>query len=1109
MSSEDTFTMPASWRRQVHPRRGGVERSIAAPVADAEEQVAARLAQDADWVREMLTAPGSDPRLVRAVGEHLNGDHNPLGAGALAVVTMHHALPREVFPDAWVSAFGLPFAARAAVEAFEVEAYWSQYGSQRNDPRLGFRGPAEDVDGYWARPCFADRVRALLAQADEADYRATVEALAGHRGGARGRIVTAYLAPSETAWVEDCCADPAVHGTTDPVLRSMLLCSLGSPEQLAEVGLRTGFRYDGWSMPVIATLAEGLGAAIAPMLEEALKHAYGAEQLQTFAGALVELPSDEAFALLLARLDTWNLRSLLQAAMRRYPQRALRLLGPVAAAAPQASITAQLFATHVRTHAEVATAALGTLPKEVAALVEPLLSGLERVPDAPVEALPPLLVDPPWARRRKARKGRVLAEPLPAPEPRLVWLPGEEKQWDAFQRGYSRWRIIKDWEQPLADLLGNGFEAKNVAEADLFLYGPAEPLRPLLAAWDPTDLWQGEACLSPVVVRHGLDALPLLVRASGRQPATLGQLLLPFLDVDVAARMADWLGRLKSAGLHARDWLLRHGSAAVPYLLPAVVGPLGAARAQAEQALLLLVSEHGPAAALDAAAAHGSEVRSIVAELLDTDPLETALPVRMPVPGPWADPAALPQILLNDGGALPSDAVSRVITVLALCKPGETYPGLAQITAGCDPDSLAAFAWDLFGAWRLAGMPAKESWALNALGLLGDDDTVRRLAPVIRAWPGESAHHRAVEGLDVLAAIGTDTALSQLHGIAQRVPFKALKARAQEKIAEIAEGLGLTGDQLSDRLVPDLGLDADGSTVIDYGPRRFTVGFDEQLRPYVLDQDGRRRKDLPAPNAKDDPDRAPAERKRFAALKKDVRTIAADQVHRLETAMVTQRTWTTTEFQQLFVQHPLTGHLTSRLVWLAEHDGTSTAFRIAEDHSYADADDDTLTLPENATITLAHPLHLGDTLPTWAELFADYEILQPFPQLGRPVHTLTDQEAQDNQLTRFEGVTVPVGKILGLQRHGWERGEPLDNGVERWISKRLAADVYLVAALDPGVSVGIVAESPEQTLRTLWLDSRPDDHWSSRGYPLRLGGLDPLVASELLADLTELTGGPA
>ncbi len=443
--------------------------------------------------------------------------------------------------------------------------------------------------------------------------------------------------------------------------------------------------------------------------------------------------------------------------------------------------------------------------------------------------------------------------------------------------------------------------------------------------------------------------------------------------------------------------------------------------------------------------------------------------------------------------------------LLALSKPGEVYPGLQVLTAHCTADSLAGFAWGLFEQWRLAGMPAKDSWALHALGALGDDDTVRRLTPVVRAWPGEGGHHRAVEGLSVLATIGTDVALMHLHGIAQRVPFKALKLRAQEKIVEVAEGLGLTGEQLGDRLVPDFGLDADGSTVIDYGSRQFTVGFDEQLRPYVRDADGKQRKALPAPGAKDDPELAPAERKRFAALKKDVRTVAADQVRRLEAAMVTQRTWTTAEFRELFLAHPLVWHLVRRLVWIGVTGGVATAFRVAEDRTLADVHDDELTLSEETMVRVAHPLHLADDLHAWAELFADYEILQPFAQLGRAVHALTEEEAAGHRLTRFEGARVPVGKLLGLTKRGWERGEPQDAGVERWFHRRIDDDRYLVIGLDEGIAVGALDVFPDQTFENVWLDSAPGDYWPSRRHPLSLGDLDAVTASEILADLTEVT----
>lgn len=595
-----------------------------------------------------------------------------------------------------------------------------------------------------------------------------------------------------------------------------------------------------------------------------------------------------------------------------------------------------------------------------------------------------------------------------------------------------------------------------------------------------------------------------------RQPSTLAPLLLPFVDADVARHMADWSVRLKSTSATARAWFARHGVAAAPLLVPAAVGKAGAARNAAEQALTSIATTHGDDVVREAARAYGAEAAAVVDELLAADPLERALPARMPVLPGWAEPSVLPQIMVRSGGALPAAAVRHTLMMLALSKPGEVYPGIASLTETAEAASLAEFAWAVFEQWRLANMPAKESWALHALGLLGDDETVRRLTPVIRSWPGESAHHRAVEGLDVLAAIGTDVALLHLHGISQRVKFKGLKVRAGEKIAEVAAGLGLTGEQLSDRLVPDLGLDADGSTVIDYGTRSFTVGFDEQLRPYVLDGDGKRRKDLPKPGARDDEELAPAERKRFMALKKDVRTISSEQVRRLEAAMVTGRSWTAQEFQELFVGHPLLWHLVRRLVWLSgPEDGTGTAFRVAEDRTFADAEDDVFVLADDATVRLAHPLHLGDELAAWSELFADYEILQPFPQLGRSVLALSEEETDGYRLTRFEGLKVPVGKVLGLQRRGWERGVPQDAGVERWISKRLSDDCYLVIALDPGIAVGVVDMFPDQTLETVWLDSRPDDHWNRGEYRLRFTGLDAVAVSEFLSDLAELTEGVA
>ncbi|MFB7949669.1 DUF4132 domain-containing protein [Kitasatospora phosalacinea] len=537
----------------------------------------------------------------------------------------------------------------------------------------------------------------------------------------------------------------------------------------------------------------------------------------------------------------------------------------------------------------------------------------------------------------------------------------------------------------------------------------------------------------------------------------------------------------------------------------------GAARAEGPATAAAEAAAPDGARALTAAVAerYGAAAAEAVAEVLSVDPLVDALPARLPQSPQWLAAELLPPLPLRSGTVLPEVAVHRVLTMLALSKPGAPYPGLALVAAECAPGAWAAFCWAVFEEWRLAGMPAKESWALSQLGEFGDDGTARLLAAVVRRWPGQKAGQRAAEGLDVLAAIGTDAALAELHGISRRVRFAGVRDRAREKVTEVALGLGLTPAQLADRLVPDLGLDTDGTVQLDYGPRAFTVTLGADLQPYVLDAAGKRRAAPPAPAAGDDPELAPAARKRYAALKKELRTVGAEQVLRLESAMLDQRGWGAGEFRSLFLAHPLLAHLGHRLLWTtgsgaAQADG---AFRIAEDRTFADQDDKPFELPADATVRLAHPARLGAALPLWTELFTDYLVIQPFPQLGRPVMSLTADEAAGDRLPRFEGRTAPAETVRALLRRGrgWSTDHPGGGEARRIAYKHLPDGRRLSVVLDPGLHPAPSDTHPEQTLREVWLGTRPGRYADRAGHRRPFAELDTVTTSELLAELEELT----
>ena len=715
---------------------------------------------------------------------------------------------------------------------------------------------------------------------------------------------------------------------------------------------------------------------------------------------------------------------------------------------------------------------------------------------APPEALPPLFAAPPWRRRRGSGAPPVLALTPPEPES-MVWAPGEREEWLSAPFELSG----QDDVVATADRLRRGEPVDAREAAEFFAAGPEDLARPLLAGWSPESTPEWRSWMRRIISRFGTDALITVLRLAGRERVTSEGLLLPFRSAKITWRMESYLHEPDAAAA-AHAWLDRHGEFAALTLLPRAFGDNDRVRRSAQLALLNLIATGHVEAVRAAGVSHGPEAADAVETLIGTEPW-AVLPVKLPSIPRWFDPATLPPVRLRrpstDSGApvfvLPTASLRDLAMVFALHDSYQPYPGLAIVLQSCEPADLARFGWGLFEAWVAAGRNGRQGWVLDMLGLVGDDEVVRRLTPHIMAWPGENGHQRALSGLSVLERIGTEVALLQINHIAEMSRYDGLRSAARDRLGRLAARRGLTSDQLADRLVPDLGLDRDGSLTLDYGSRSFVVRFDEELQLCVADGDGRLLTSLPRPGARDDAEMAPAAYQRFTELKKDVRTVVTGQLSRLERAMVTGRRWAEAEFRDFLIGHPLLRHPARRLLW-GRYDAKGAltgAFRVAEDGTFADVHDEVTTIAEGEVIGVVHPVQLGETLATWSEIFADYGIPQPFPQLGREIATVTEAEAPESKLIRFEGRQIPSRAVQGLVRKGW-----VHNAMEGRTVRSIVANLtdMLDMELIPGVDLSDVDLWPEQTLGPIWLERQF----------ATLGDVDPVVFSEMIRDLEQATG---
>ena len=752
---------------------------------------------------------------------------------------------------------------------------------------------------------------------------------------------------------------------------------------------------------------------------------------------------------------------------------------------------------------------------------------------ASADLLPAIVVSPPWLSKKKKSPIPVLdLAPLnlesictitdtEAKEFQTHWdwephKPGEGAKDFLYSLGYRRWDFdtykyigasdsaIDAWEREDFATLIQMFKAHHAPyQGEWHLNSlPFLPMQKAIKLWEFLSK-EPHTAIKPVMLYLRLAGMSGFLHSFSRYPQEGFAVANYFAATELAPAVARAFNKLKTLRQDASSWLLKYPQHAITGLLPAALGKAGEAQDNARAALRMLTENgHQPLLQEIARRYNQPEVTDAMNALLALDPLDNH-PTKIPTLPTFYQPSLWTRPLSKaNAQSLPDSALLHLGEMLRFPQEEALYPGLLQVKDACTTDSLAEFAWDLFTAWQTAGAPSKESWAFTALGVLGNDDTARKLTPLIRAWPGESQHKRATVGLDILAAIGSDIALMQLNGIAQKLKFKALQERAKEKIADIAESRELTVAELEDRLAPDLGLDDNGSLLLDFGPRQFTVSFDESVKPFVRDASGSRLKDLPKPNKTDDETLAEEAVNRYKLLKKDVRTVAAQQISRLEAAMCQRRRWTAEQFSLFLVEHPLVRHITQRLMWgIYDADNQLTScFRVAEDGSFSDGQDTPFTL-EQGNIGIPHVLEIPTMQAAeFAQLFSDYELLPPFRQLDRPWSELSDSEKSSGDLQRWAGRQAASGRVAGLMNKGWQRGDVLDGGGYYSFYKAVD-DGYVELSVTPGFCVGLpVTEiSDSQTIDHIHLYKQ-----TSRKSVYPFSVLDDITASELINDIESL-----
>jgi len=405
------------------------------------------------------------------------------------------------------------------------------------------------------------------------------------------------------------------------------------------------------------------------------------------------------------------------------------------------------------------------------------------------------------------------------------------------------------------------------------------------------------------------------------------------------------------------------------------------------------------------------------------------------------DQLATPDILSNMA-PLSVQAGKVLLQLHVKAESLDVLPPLAnQLLEHIPKQSRSSIARLLLKYWIDEAGDPKRKWLPRTSRWLAPEDNhlVDMLIPAINKWNGPKKS-RAEGAVIIMATFDTDYALFRTQEIATSRKYKAsINSYANLGLANAARRRGITLSDLLDDIMSDFGLT--NGVHIDIGDKHYELKLQGDLTLRVISDNGKSSKSVPKPRKAEYLPEWELAQEQFKSLRKSIGLVARRQKPRMLAALEVGKCWSLDRWRRLFVQHALMGALGRSLIWCAD---SGQSFRISEDLSLVDVNDDAVELSTGSQIRLWHPVRaqFAEEGAQWQAYLADYELEPLIDQFSVPRQLpKPDQIRCGNRILAPEGLIVYQGKLSALlKKLGYQEGNITDGPTVENHSLNFAAE---------------------------------------------------------------------
>ena len=340
---------------------------------------------------------------------------------------------------------------------------------------------------------------------------------------------------------------------------------------------------------------------------------------------------------------------------------------------------------------------------------------------------------------------------------------------------------------------------------------------------------------------------------------------------------------------------------------------------------------------------------------------------------------------------------------------------LDKIISYFDFTSFINVIKNVFDRWIFEGADTSYKYVMIPYLVYENEYKIDSIVYKVREWCDSGRISLANYAISALASNGSLYSLIVIDYISNNFKYFQIKNTSKLAFKSAAKRLNISEDKLSDKIIPNFGIDLNGNKILKDDNHSFTITVDEQLNITKI-IDNNTNKTITKLDKYHDLDKNLLYE--FTSMKSHVKMAYKFQISRLYKALMTGKRWTVDEWLEIFSENYIMNLLADMFIWTVYNKNDKILKHIKyskKDKAFYTLDNESYKLNKQYLISLASPIEMSnEDVEKAKKLITELKIKQPFNQMQSITFNFEEGDIKENIIVKYRNKEVKIKTFKNL-----------------------------------------------------------------------------------------------